>query len=79
MPVYQEESGVFWLLPGDAMGLESHKISGVKVINIAEENDKAVEKMVNHAIAEINKQKIKILEIQTTGDNLILILGDKKE
>jgi len=79
MPQYWQKLMVFWLLPGDAMGLESHKISGVKVINIAEENDKAVEKMVNHAIAEINKQKIKILEIQTTGDNLILILGDKKE
>ena len=79
MPQYRQKLRVFWLLPGDAMGLESHKISGVKVVNIAEENDKAVEKMVNHAIAEIQKQKIKILEIQTTGDNLILILGDKEE
>ena len=60
------------------MGLESYKISGVKVLNIAEENDEAIEKMVNRAIAEINNQKIQILEIQTTGDNLILILGEKK-
>jgi hypothetical protein len=59
------------------MGLESHIISGVKVLNIAEENDKAIEKMVNNAIAEIHKQEIQILEIQTTGDNLILILGEK--
>jgi len=61
------------------MGLESHKISGVKVLNIAEENAEAVEKMVNKAIAEIQKQKIKILEIQTTGDNLILILGESEK
>ena len=61
------------------MGLEWHKISGVKVLNIAEENAKAVEKMVNNAIAEIQKQNIKILEIQTTVDNLILILGEKGE
>ena len=60
------------------MGLEAHKISGVKVLNIAEENGEAIEKMVNSAIAEINEQKIQILEIQTTGDNLILILGEKK-
>jgi hypothetical protein len=61
-----------------AMGLEAHKVSGVKVLNIAEENGEAIEKMVNRAIAEINEQKIQILEIQTTGDNLILILGEKK-
>lgn len=61
------------------MGLESHKISGVKVLNIAEENAKAVEKMVNNAIAEIQKQNIKILEIQTTADNLIFFLGEKGE
>jgi len=34
--------------------------------------------MVNNAIAEIQKQKIKILEIQTTADNLIFILGEKE-
>jgi len=59
------------------MGLESHKISGIKVLNIAEENGEAIEKMVNTAISEIHKQNIRILEIQTTGDNLILILGEK--
>jgi hypothetical protein len=61
-----------------AMGLESYKISGIKVLNIAEENGEAIEKMVNTAITEIHEQKIQILEIQTTGDNLILILGEKK-
>ncbi len=60
-----------------AMGLESHKVSGVKVLNIAEENGEAIEKMVNTAINEINEQNIQILEIQTTVDNFILILGEK--
>lgn len=60
------------------MGLESHRISGVKVLNIMEENAEAIEKMVNKAIADIHQQKIKILDVQTTGDNLILILGDKE-
>lgn len=59
------------------MGLESHKVSGVKVLNIAEENGEAIEKMVNTAINEINEQNIQILEIQTTVDNFILILGEK--
>ena len=58
------------------MSLESHNITGVKVLNIIEENAEAIEKMVNKAIAEIHVKKIKILDIQTTGDNLIIILGD---
>ena len=55
------------------------KITGVKVLDIAEENAQAIEKMVNNAITEIQNQNIKILEIQTTTDNLILILGEKGE
>jgi hypothetical protein len=60
------------------MGLEAHKVSGVRVLNIVEENGEAIEKMVNKAIAEINHQKIQILEIQTTMDNLIIILGERQ-
>ncbi|NIQ00383.1 MAG: hypothetical protein GWM98_08080 [Nitrospinaceae bacterium] len=60
------------------MGLAGHKISRVKVFNIMEESASAVENMVNSAIQEINEEKIEILDIQSTGDNLILILGDKK-
>ena len=60
------------------MELEGHIITGIKVINIIEENATAIEKMVNKAIEEINMQKIKILDMQTTGDNLIiLVLGEK--
>jgi len=61
------------------MELEGHIITGIKAINIIEENATAIEKMVNKAIKEIYSQKIKILDIQTTGDNLILILGKKIE
>ena len=64
-------------IPG-CMKFEGYKISGVKVINIMEENAEAIEKMVNKAIEEIHNQKIKILDIQTTGDNLIIILGKNK-
>jgi len=60
------------------MGLESQKISGIKVFNIMEENAEAIEKMVNKAIAEFHSQKTKILDIQTTGDNLIIILGEQE-
>ncbi len=59
------------------MSLNGRKVSGVKVVNIMEESAEATEKMVNKAIDEINGQGIEILDIQTTGDNLILILGDK--
>ncbi len=59
------------------MKFEGYKISGVKVINIMEENAEAIEKMVNKAIDEVYRQKLKILDIQTTGDNLILVVGEK--
>ena len=59
------------------MRFEGYKISGIKVVNIMEENAEAIETMVNKAIDEIYRQKLKILEIQTTGDNLILITGKK--
>ena len=59
------------------MKFEGYKISGVKVVNIMEENAEAIETMANKAIDEIYRQKLKILDIQTTGDNLILITGKK--
>ncbi|MDP6735367.1 MAG: hypothetical protein QF732_02605 [Nitrospinaceae bacterium] len=59
------------------MKFEGYKISGVKVVNIMEENAEAIEKMVNKAIDEVYRQKLKILDIQTTGDNMILVLGKK--
>ena len=59
------------------MELERHIIIGIKVVNIIEENATAIEKMVNKAIADIHQKNIKILDIQTTGDNLILVLGEE--
>ena len=59
------------------MRFEGYKISGIKVVNIMEENAEAIETMVDKAIDEIYQQKLKILDIQTTGDNLILITGKK--
>jgi len=60
------------------MGYEGNKVIGVKVINILEESADAIEKMVNIAIKDIYSKDQIILDIQTTGDNIIIILGRKK-
>ena len=60
------------------MEMEGHVISGVKVINIVEENAATIEKMANKMIADLHIKKIKILDLQITGDNLILVLGEKE-
>ena len=57
--------------------MKGHIISGVKVINIVEENAASIEKMANKMIADLHIKKIKILDLQITGDNLILVLGEK--
>lgn len=57
--------------------MKGHIISGVKVINIVEENAASIEKMANKMIADLHIKKIKILDLQVTGDNLILVLGEK--
>ena len=59
------------------MEMKGHIISGVKVINIVEENAASIEKMSNKMIADLHIKKIKILDLQITGDNLILVLGEK--
>ena len=46
----------------------------IKVINITLENASAIEKMVNKAIGDFNKQKIKIIDLQITEDNIVLVL-----
>ena len=60
------------------MEMKGHIISGVKVINIVEENAATIEKMANKMIADLHIKKIKILDLQVTGDNLILVLGEKE-
>ena len=58
--------------------MKGHIISGVKVINIVEENAASIEKMANKMIADLHQKNIKILDLQITGDNLILVLGEKE-
>ena len=60
------------------MEMEGCIISGVKVINIVEENATSIEKMANKMIADLHIKSIKILDLQITGDNLILVLGEKE-
>ena len=60
------------------MEMKGYIISGVKVINIVEENAVTIEKMTNKMIADLHIKKIKILDLQITGDNLILVLGEKE-
>ena len=60
------------------MEMKGHIISGVKVINIVEENAATIEKMANKMIADLHIKSIKILDLQITGDNLILVLGEKE-
>ena len=60
------------------MEMKGHIISGVKVINIVEENAASIEKMANKMIADLHIKNIKILDLQIPGDNLILVLGEKE-
>ena len=46
----------------------------IKIVNITIENASAIEKMVNKTISDLNKQKIKILDLQITEDNIVLVL-----
>ena len=60
------------------MEMQGHIISGVKVINIVEENAATIEKMANKMITDLHNKNIKILDLQITGDNLIVVLGEKE-
>ena len=57
------------------MASDMKKITGVKALNINEESAEAIEKMVDKAITEVRKRGLEILEIQTSSDYLIMILG----
>ena len=45
----------------------------IKIVNITLENAPSIEKMVNKAIGDFNKQKI--IDLQITGDNIVLVLA----
>lgn len=59
------------------MSLDGEKISGIRVINIAEESDDAIEKMANEIIRNLDEDKIKIVDIRFTEANIFFILGEK--
>ena len=46
----------------------------VKIVNITLENAPSIEKMVNKAISDLNKQKLKIIDLQITEDNILFVL-----
>ena len=58
--------------------MEGYVISGIKVVNIFEENAASIEKMTNQMITDPHIKRKKILDLQVTGDNLILVLGEKE-
>lgn len=60
------------------MEMEGYVISGIKVVNISEENAASIEKMTNQMITDLHTKGKKILDLQVTGDNLILVLGEKE-
>ena len=60
------------------MEMEGHVISSIKVVNIFEENTASIEKMTNQMITDLHTKEKKILDLQVTGDNLILVLGEKE-
>ena len=49
---------------------------GLKVLNITLESASTIKKMVNKAIDDIHKQKIKIIDLQITEDNIVLVLEE---
>ena len=60
------------------MEMKGYVISGIKVVNIFEENAASIEKMTNQMITDLHIKRKKILDLQVTGDNIILVLGEKE-
>lgn len=60
------------------MSLHNQKVTGIRVLDIAEEGAKAIEIMVNGVIKDTIQQNIPIVDIQVTDGNCFLILGEKK-
>ena len=59
------------------MSLNSKKVIGIRVLDIAEEGATAIENMVNKVIQELDKQETPIIDLQVTETNCFLILGEK--
>ncbi len=59
------------------MSLNNQIVTGIRVLDIAEEGAAAIDSMVNKVIQEMHQQKIPIIDIQVTDTNCFLILGEK--
>lgn len=59
------------------MSLNNQIVTGIRVLDIAEEGAAAIDNMVNKVIQEMHQQKIPIIDIQVTDTNCFLILGEK--
>ena len=53
------------------------KVTGIRVLDIAEEGAKAIEDMFNKVIKEINLQETPIIDVRVTDNHCFLLLGDK--
>jgi len=53
-------------------------VTGIRVLDIAEEGPLAIEAMVNQVIKEVQQQEFPIVDIQVTDTNCFIILGEKK-
>jgi hypothetical protein len=60
------------------MSLNNQIVTGIKVLDIAEEGAAAIDAMVNKVIHELHEQQTPIIDIQVTETNCFLILGEKK-
>jgi hypothetical protein len=60
------------------MSLYNQKVTGIRVLDIAEEGALAIENMVNQVIQDVQEQDVPIVDIQVTDTNCFLILGEKK-
>ncbi len=61
------------------MNLISSYITGIKVLDTAEESASAIEVMVNKAITEARSNGLDILDLQMSDNNIVLVLGKNKD
>ena len=52
------------------------KITGIRVLDIAEEGAKVIETMVNNMVKEINQQDTPIIDVRFTDNHCFLLLGE---